>query len=210
MNRMILALACGLALLAPAGCKIVKTAAPDAAAADPDAQKIAGIVADTWQARLLPLIQDQAVDAATLIPAIAAGLDAAGAAHGHKGAGEGGSWTFAISGTGTVTGGDRKSRAAKLDIDVTGDGKADLSLQLGPVVKGTALRDIAPFYDFTDFRDQIAFAKLARALNDKASSSLALPEGDLTGHTVTFLGAFAVHSASDPVLVAPTDVKVAP
>jgi predicted lipoprotein len=83
-------------------------------------------------------------------------------------------------------------------------------LQLGPVIKGSALRDIAPFYVFTDFRDQIEFAKLARALNTTASASLALPEGDLTGKTVTFLGALSLRSATDPILIVPVSASVAP
>lgn len=211
MNRMIVALACGLALAVPAGCKIVKTApAGSAAATDPDDAKIAGIVADTWDAKLLPLIATEATDAATLVAGIAGGLDAAGAAHGHRGAGEAGSWTFAVKGQGRVTSEDRKSRAGKVQIDVDGDGKADLTLQTGPVVKGTALRDVAPFYDFTAFRDQIQFAKLGRALNDKAVADLGLPTDDLTGRTVEFSGAFAVHAAQDPILVVPVTLKVSP
>ncbi|MFN5995702.1 MAG: DUF2291 family protein [Paracoccaceae bacterium] len=56
------------------------------------------------------------------------------------------------------------SRDWKAMVDVNGDGATDLTLQLGPVIKGTSLRDVAPFYRFGDFRDQIEFAKLARAL----------------------------------------------
>lgn len=211
MNRMTLALACGLALFAPAACKIVKTAAPaDGASADPDGALIAQVLTDTYDAKLRPLIAGEATDAASLLPAIASDLAAAGTASGHRGGGEGGSWTFAIKGKGVVTAENRQSKAATLDLDVTGDGKADLKLQLGPVVKGSALRDIAPFYDFTAFRDQIQFAKLGRALNDKATSGLSLPAEALTGKTVSFLGVFALHAAADPVLVVPLSAEVAP
>lgn len=211
MNRMIVALACGLALAVPAGCKIVKTAASgSAAASDPDEAKINAIVADTWDGRLVPLIATEATDAATLVAGIAADLSTAGDAHGHKGAGAAGSWTFAVKGQGQVVAEDRKSRAGKLQVDVNGDGKVDLTLQVGPVVKGTALRDVAPFYDFTAFRDQIQFAKLGRALNDRAMAGLDLPSGDLTGKTVSFSGAFAVHASADPILVVPVVLKVTP
>ena len=206
MNRMMLVLACGLALFAPVACKIVKTAPKaDGQAADPDAALIAGIVADTYDAKLRPLILSGATPATTLLPAIAADLATAGAAHGTRGGGEGGSWTFAITGQGVVTAENRTSRAARLEVDVTGDGKPDLTLQLGPVIKGTALRDVAPFYVFTDFRDQIQFALLARALNDRASADLALPDA-LIGKTLTFTCVFAIQSARDPVLVVPLTV----
>lgn len=211
MNRNTRALVVGLALLALGGCKLVKTADPgEASKAGSDDQKIADVVQATYDAKLKPLIAGEAVDAAALLPAIAAGIDDTGATHGKKSGGEGGSWTFPIKGSGTVTGGDRKSRAAKLDVDINGDGKPDLSLQLGPVVKGTALRDIAPFYDFTAFRDQIQFAQLARALNDRATGAITLPDGDLAGRRVRFEGAFSVRSAKDLVLVAPTGLEIAP
>lgn len=210
MKSTSVALLCGVILAALPGCKIVKTAAPGETAADSDEAKIASVVADTYDARLVPLIARDGADAATVLTGIAEGLDAAGAAHGHRAGGEGGSWVFAVKGAGTVTGGDRKSRAAKLEVDVTGDGKADLVLQLGPVVKGTALRDVAPFYDFTAFRDQIQFAMLGRALNDRATGALKLPEGDLVGRRVAFAGAFAVRAKGDPVLVTPVSVEVAP
>ena len=88
MNRTIRAVAVGLSLLALSGCKFVKTAAtPTGAPADPDDAKIADVVASTYEARLLPLIASEATDAATLLPAIAAGIDEAGKDHGHRGGG---------------------------------------------------------------------------------------------------------------------------
>lgn len=194
-------LALSLTLLPLAGCKIVKTGEKQA---DPDAALVASVVADSFDAKLRPLVVDKAVDAAGLLPLT--DLEAAGAAHGLRGKGEGGSWTFAVKGQGTVVSEDRKSKAGKLGVDVTGDGKADLTLQIGPVVKGTALRDIAAFYDFSAFRDQIQFALLGRALNDRALAGLTLPDAAL-GRTVSFLGAFQVQKDSDPVLVVPLEVK---
>ncbi|EYD78235.1 hypothetical protein Rumeso_00064 [Rubellimicrobium mesophilum DSM 19309] len=143
------------------------------------------------------------MEIADLKAAIAGGLEAAGAAHGNQAAG-GGAWNFLAKGEGTVVGADRESRAATLDVDVDGDGTGDVQIQLGPVVKGTALRDASPFYLFTDFKDQIEFAALARALNTKATEALTLPEGDLTGKHVRFEGAFALRSASEPIQVVPT------
>ena len=101
-------------------------------------------------------------------------------------------------------------RAAKLELDTDADGAADLVVQLGPVIKGTALRDAADFIVFTDFRDQIEFAKLARSLNDEAHKALALPEGDLTGKTMTFEGALTLRSASDAMALVPTLLKEVP
>jgi predicted lipoprotein len=86
----------------------------------------------------------------------------------------------------------------------------DVTLQLGPVVKGTALRDVSPsVYDFSKFRDQIEFAKLGRALNDKAVSALP-SSGSLQGKTVSFVGATALRSATEKPLVVAAVLEVTP
>lgn len=204
-----------LALSLP-GCKVVKnppagqaTAAQSSGEAGDDA-RIAALLDETLTGQLLPHVAKVAQPAAVLRAALAKGLDGAGAAHGHRGAGEGAAWNFAVADSGKVVEANLKSRARKAMVDVDGDGAADLTLQLGPVIKGTALRDIAPFYDFNDFRDQIEFAKLGRAINDRVSATIALPEGDLTGKTLRFTGAFDLKQAADPWLVTVTTLEVLP
>lgn len=202
-----------VAALALPGCKIVKTVAEGEAVAVAgeagDDARIAALLGRTFDAELLPLIA-KALPVADLRTALAGGLEAAGAAHGNKGSGEGAAWNFAVKGQGTVVEANLTSRARKAMLDTDGDGKTDLTLQLGPVIKGTSLRDVAPFYRFGDFRDQIEFAKLARALNDRATAALVVPEGDLTGKTVSFAGTVDLKSATDPWLVTAVSLSVAP
>jgi predicted lipoprotein len=69
---------------------------------------------------------------------------------------------------------------------------------------------VAPFYRFGDFRDQIEFAKLARALNDRASAGLQVPEGDIVGKTATFVGTVNLKAATDAWLVTAVTLSVAP
>lgn len=203
-----------VAALALPGCKIVKTvaegegAAAEAGEAGDDA-RIAALLDKTYDAELLPLI-DKGLPVADLRAALAKGLDAAGAAHGNKGSSEGAAWNFAVKGEGRVIEANLTSRARKAMVDTDGDGAADVTLQLGPVIKGSSLRDVAPFYRFGDFRDQIEFAKLARALNDRASGALAVPEGDLVGKAVSFSGTLDLKAAGDPWLVTVVTFSVLP
>ena len=204
-----------MAALALPGCKIIKnppegeasTVIPEGEAGD-DA-RIAALLDKTYEAELLPLIA-KALPVADLRTALAGGLDAAGAAHGNRGSGEGAAWNFAVKGEGRVVEANLTSRARKAMVDVDGDGAADLTLQLGPVIKGSSLRDVAPFYRFGDFRDQIEFAKLARALNDRASAALVVPEGDIVGKTVSFSGTVDLKAATEPWLVTAVTLSVAP
>ncbi|MDS9469481.1 DUF2291 domain-containing protein [Paracoccus sp. MBLB3053] len=213
MKRIILVAACLAASFGLSACKIVKTQAPDekspAADASGDDARISALLAETWEPRLLPVIREKAVPVTDLRNAVAGGIEAAGKAHGKAGSGAGAAWNFAIKGEGKVVEAKLDSRARTLGIDTDGDSSPDVTLQLGPVVKGTALRDFSPFYDFTNFRDQIEFAKLGRALNDTASTALTLPEGDPTGKTATFIGVFAIRSASEPWLITPISVEFA-
>ena len=203
-----------LAALALPGCKIVKTVAEGEGAAAVageagDDARIAALLDKTYEAELLPLIA-KAVPVADLRAALAGGLEAAGAAHGNEGSGQGAAWNFAVKGEGKVVEANLTSRARKAMVDVDGDGAADLTLQLGPVIKGSSLRDVAPFYRFGDFRDQIEFAKLARALNDRASAGLVVPEGELVGKTVSFSGTVDLKAAGDAWLVTVVTLSVAP
>lgn len=203
-----------LVLTLPA-CKIVKTpeAGQSAAATTGEAgddTRIAALLDKTLTADLLPHVAQNARPVSELRAAIAAGLDAAGEKFGHRGAGAGAAWNFAVTGEGRVVEANLTSRARKAMLDTDGDGKSDITLQLGPVIKGTALRDFAPFYDFNDFRDQIEFAKLGRAINDRVSAALVVPEGELAGQTLRFVGAFDLKAPADPWLVTATTLQVVP
>src|SRR3546814_7467683 len=63
-----------------------------------------------------------------------------------------------------VTGGER---ARSMTIDTDGDGSVDAIVQLGPVVRGTALRDALGTRTFNDFDSQIDYARYARLIKDR-------------------------------------------
>ncbi len=200
-------------LLPLAGCKIVKDPDPEAATTEAeqmtDEARMAAFAESIWADQVVPTVNESTVALPDLTALInTQGLDAAGAAHGLRPDGEANPWNFAVSGQGKIVEANTESRAAKLMVDTTADGVADVTVQLGPVVRGTALRDAMPFIVFTDFRDQIEFAKLARALNDLAHSAVALPEGDLVGRDVSFTGVFTMRNKGDKVELVPTRVQV--
>ncbi|AYH01829.1 DUF2291 domain-containing protein [Pectobacterium parmentieri] len=90
---------------------------------------------------------------------------------------------------GPIGGIDRESREGKLVLNVKGD---TVTLQLGPIVKGNAIRDAAGFIRFDDFKNQVQFAQLARALNSKAIASLPELDASVQGKTVNVLAALVV------------------
>jgi predicted lipoprotein len=202
------------ALLSLSGCKLVKTGSAEgqapAAGEAGDEARITALLAETYDGKLVPMLRDKAVDLTALKADIARSLDEAGKTSGVKAGGAGGSWNFPVKGKGRIIEENRQSKAGTATVDIDGDGQADATLQLGTVVKGTALRDVAPgIYDFSKFRDQIEFAKLCRALNDKAVSALPAA-GSLQGKTVTFVGATSLRSTTEKPLIVPVVVEIAP
>ena len=75
-------------------------------------------------------------------------------------------------------------------------------LQIGPVIRGTALRDALDFIRFTDFVNQLEFAGVATALNDHVVSAVLQAAPDLvSGAEVSFVGAVPVSGALEIVPV---------
>ncbi len=201
-----------LFLFALAGCKIVSNkqlAALDAkssSAFDP-----AAYVEKVWTPKAVADFKANAVDLATLLPAIEADPEKAGKTYG-RGGGEGNPWSYEVKGEGKVVAVDVKSRHGLMTVDIAAKGGArQVDLQIGPVIFGTALRDSLPFIHFGDFVNQIQFAQIARALNDQATNHLmkSVDPGDIVGKSVVFYGAATAGSASAKMSVTPISIGIA-
>lgn len=209
LNRRLAFVALTLAAVLPlAGCKVVRIA--DQEVGGVVGFDAAGYAEGIWGARVLPFFAESARPVAEVIPAIAGNLADAGARFGYR-PGEGSPWSFVVSGGGTVAAKNTESRAGTLEVAV--EGIADpVVLQIGPVIRGNAVRDALPFVAFKDFTNQIEYANAGKALTALAvagfeSSAAAIAVGD----TVSFTGSISMAGASDRLLVTPVTLeKVAP
>ena len=113
-----------------------------------------------------------------------------------------------VSATGTVTRVDTASRVGLAHVRVgSGRDAADVALQVGPVLRGTALRDALDFIQFSDFANQSDFAAVGNALNDHVLQTV-LPSTDLAslaGRTISFVG--AARTRTEPTV---TFIEVVP
>jgi len=106
--------------------------------------------------------------------------------------------TALVRGTGIVAAVDTRSRVGLALVDLApGDGRADVAVQIGPVLRGTALRDALPFIRFGDFANQLEFADVANALNARVLHSVlaAIDTASLQGRPVSFWGAMKADGA---------------
>lgn len=205
------AVCCGLS-----ACKIEKRAAKPAEQADaskyanqdfdPKAQ-----VGDIWDSKVLPALQARAADYPALQQAMQADLDGAGAKFGNRKPVEGSPWNFAVRVKGRILAVNTETAASTMDVDVDGDGKADVTVQLGPVIRGAALRDALPFISFTDYANQVEFAQLASAFNEQAylKTTKALTPDALVNQQVDLLGVFTDDENADMPLVTPVQLSLA-
>ncbi|MBB3458567.1 putative lipoprotein [Rhizobium sp. BK313] len=190
------------------GCKIIKTptAEEKAAQAAKSAFDPAAKVDAIWQSQAVPDLEKRAGDLKTVMRAVASNPDEAGAKFGNPRKQSTSPWTYAVKLTGKVVAADTATRAATLDVDVDGDGKADAKVQIGPAIRGTALRDALDFVDFNEFKNQIEWAQFGKAFNEKANTSFlaALPRDGLTGKTVDVTGAFPLPTSGQLPLITPS------
>jgi predicted lipoprotein len=167
-------------------------------------------VVDIWASKVIPALQAQAGDFIALRTAMKASLDEAGAQHGHRERGEGAPWNFATRLKGRIVSVDVESSAGKIGVDVDGDGQADATVQIGPVLRGTALRDALPFISFTSYANQVEFAQLANAFNDQAHAVAMkpLPRDALAGKRIELLGVFTTDDAAEPPVITPVQITL--
>ncbi|WP_392712386.1 DUF2291 family protein [Rhizobium ruizarguesonis] len=212
MLRMRGALLAAVVAAALPGCKIIKTptAEEKAAAAaktafDPNAK-----VEAIWQSEAVPYFEKRAGDLKDVMQLSASSPDAAGEKYGNPRKQSSSPWTYAVKITGKVVAADTASRAATLDVDADGDGKADAKVQIGPALRGTALRDTLDFVNFNEFKNQIEWAQFGKAFNEKANAAFlsAVPREGLVGKTVTAIGAFPLPKSGELPLVTPSELKV--
>ncbi|MCA0048539.1 DUF2291 family protein [Mesorhizobium sp. B283B1A] len=203
-----------LALTASIGlgaCKILPTPSAkgdaNASAFNPDK-----MVEDIWASKVIPYLSQKAGPFAEVHALAKTDQAAAGAKYGNPKKQANSPWTFAVRVEGKIVAANTQSRAGTMDIDVDGDGKADARVQIGPAMRGTALRDSLDFVQFNDFTNQIDFAQFGKAFNAHADKAVLskLPREALEGRTAKVLGAYTIESGQDLPLVTPAEAEIGP
>lgn len=198
-------------ILVLAGCKIIKTpTAEEAAEAASGGFNPGRQVAEIWDSKVIPFLEKRAGPFQEVAALSKSDLDAAAAKYGHKEKEGSAPWTFAAKVSGTIIKAETASRAAYLDTDVDGDGVADVRIQIGPVIRGTAIRDSLDFVNFNEFKNQIQWAEFGKAFNVHVNGLILekLPREGLVGKKVEALGAYPLPSTGQPALLTPATISI--
>ena len=150
---------------------------------------VASEVDAMWDEKLIPELVGEASNLSDVLTAIDQDEDAAEDTYG-VGASKG---VFVVKGTGTVeTVEDGQNGALVVRPDGYA-GATEVRIQVGPIYKGTAIRDALSFVSAQDVTNQVEWANLSKAINDKVASDV-VGAVDLTsaqGKKVSFTGCFS-------------------
>jgi predicted lipoprotein len=153
-------------------------------------------VAGIWDSKVLSTFDSKSVDAATLLAAFIADPVAAEKKYGNQAA-DNGPYSFMIKGSGKVL----DAGADGLAVDLAPpDGKADVTINTGPVILGTALRDAVGFIKFGDFTNQIDYAQVSTEMKNQVKTTVfaSFDAANAVGKTVDFEGAYALSGTAAP------------
>lgn len=167
----------------------------------------ATFVADVWDSQVMPVLQ-AAPDINIVLAALTENTATASETYGRRVGQQ--PYTFVVTGSGTIVSVNTESRAGLALVDTNGDGSADVSLAIGPVIRGTAIRDGMPFISFNQFTNQMEYASVSNEMNILINQQVIEPLGDLAslqGESVSFAGAFTL-STIDAIVITPAIMTV--
>lgn len=194
-----------LCLLSLAACKLwtirpIESKAQTSAASSQQFNADA-YVDSIWQSKVVPTMTEKAADLAAVLTALDADGEAAKKQYSSGDAG--GAAHFIVKGAGRIRSVNASSQNRTIVISLPNyQGQAEVVLQVGPVFRGTSLRDAVGFIQFNQFVNQIQFAEVGNKLNDRVTTAVS-KDFDLTaaqGKHLTFYGAFTLSDRSKIVI----------
>ena len=144
---------------------VVKPLARPGSTSEATQSKGAQFAEKVWDSKVLPIIQEKAHDIVTIVSEIRADPAAAGEKYGRRESTN--PYSYMVKGTGKVSEVHTESQAGTLVLEVPGLNEK-IALQIGPVVRGTALRDATGAAPFDQFTNQLDYADVAKEMNKRA------------------------------------------
>ena len=124
--------------------------------------------------------------------------------------GDKGELSYIVKGEGTVTEVNREKKAGFMTLKLAGyDGPIAVRLQIGPVYKGSAVRDTLSFIKYEDYKNQVDWAKVSQAIHAAVDKEVIekLDMQTIVGKNISFTGCFSV-AGDKEILVTPVEIEV--
>jgi predicted lipoprotein len=185
---------------------VIKSLAKPGGTSEASQSKGAQFAEKVWDSKVLPVIQEKAHDIVTIISEIRADPAAAGEKYGRRESTN--PYSYMVKGAGKVSEVHTESQAGTLVLEVPGLNEK-IALQIGPVVRGTALRDATGAAPFDQFTNQLDYADVSKEMNRRAvkAAFANVAPSSLADKTITFFGAFTFDPRSKGLILV-TPVKI--
>ncbi len=166
------------------------------------------VAKDFWATKSKDYFAQNAVDLVTLVNEANGDFKSVAGKYGHYSMGDSGELSFIVKGQGTVTAVKNKLRAGYLGLAVDGVTANDVTLQIGPVFKGSAVRDSISLLSYKDYKNQIEWANISQALHEMILSEIISPidMNAAEGKTAEFIGSFTVNGKK--IQITPVSLNV--
>lgn len=161
-----------------------------------------------WSSKAVPELTEKAVELPKLLQESNGKLNTVAKQYGHYSMGDKGELSYIVKGEGTVTEVNREKKVGYMTVKLNGyDGPVVVKLQIGPVYKGSAVRDCLSFIKYEDYKNQVDWAKVSQAINETIDKDVIAPldVATLQGKTISFTGCFTV-SGEKEILITPVEV----
>ncbi|QEK19266.1 DUF2291 domain-containing protein [[Clostridium] hylemonae] len=159
-----------------------------------------------WEESALPEMNENAVDLKEFLEESNGDLTALADEYGKYSMGDSGELSYVVKGSGTVEEVNTQSQAGYIAIKLDGyNGTEVIKIQIGPVYKGSSIRDSLSFIKFGDYKNQEQWAAVSQSINEVVAKDVVEPAkpDSLQGKTISFVGAFTVSTGSSDVLITP-------
>ena len=148
-----------------------------------------------WNEKAADYFANGAVDLKTLLDEANGDFNSVASKYGHYSMGDKGELSFIVKGHGKINVVKNKLRAGYLGVDVADiDPSYNVRLQIGPVFKGSAVRDSISLISYKDYKNQIEWAQVSVAFHElivrDVLSKINLE--DTLDKDVDFIGCFTV------------------
>ncbi len=148
-----------------------------------------------WTNNAKEYFEKNAVDLNTLVSEAKGDFASVAGKYGHYSMGDSGELSFIVKGQGTIDLVKDKLRAGYLSVKVPNleDG-IKVRLQIGPVFKGSAVRDSISLISYKDYKNQIEWAQVSVAFHELITRDILskLDMRNLLNKEVEFVGCFTV------------------
>lgn len=154
-------------------------------AAEAEAFSPAQYADERFESEIVPQIEDEAVDLATLLTELNGGADES--EFGHASGSSGSAYSFPVTFTATV--GEQAGPVVAVTVAEV-DPETTVQVQVGPALNGTALRDVTGTVDFNEFTNQLEFQNVGTEFNNRVRDSVLAGVALKPGDTIEVTGAF--------------------